>query len=172
MADCTQCGCEIDLEGEWVWSGQDRMHEHRSQCIKALETDRDEWIEQSNESRKLADMKTKDAAQYLMTKGFVPKERHEAVVKERDGARKHEEHLHSIFDELGIGMNAKGRMLLADRIRTAGEKIAAAKAPESEQATNCAVCGEHKPTPLRNDRMGGYVCLTCIDKELEKLQTS
>lgn len=37
----------------------------------------------------------------------------------------------------------------------------------SKQATKCAVCGEHKHTPLRVDRMGGYVCLTCIDKELE-----
>lgn len=37
----------------------------------------------------------------------------------------------------------------------------------STQATNCAVCGEQKHTPLRIDWMGGYVCLTCIDKELE-----
>lgn len=36
----------------------------------------------------------------------------------------------------------------------------------SEQATNCAGCGQHKHTPLRRDDMGGYVCLTCIDKEL------
>jgi formylmethanofuran dehydrogenase subunit E len=41
---------------------------------------------------------------------------------------------------------------------------------KSTQATNCAGCGEHKHTPLRNDEMGGYVCLTCIDKELERLQ--
>lgn len=39
----------------------------------------------------------------------------------------------------------------------------------STQATNCAVCGEHKHTPLRIDRMGGYVCLTCIDRELESI---
>ena len=38
----------------------------------------------------------------------------------------------------------------------------------STQATNCAVCGQHKHTPLRVDRLGGYVCLTCIDKELAK----
>ncbi|KWC56526.1 hypothetical protein WL53_16260 [Burkholderia ubonensis] len=37
----------------------------------------------------------------------------------------------------------------------------------STQATNCARCGEHKHTPLRIDWMGGYVCLTCIDRELE-----
>lgn len=36
----------------------------------------------------------------------------------------------------------------------------------STQATNCASCGEHKHTPLRIDAMGGYVCLTCIDKKL------
>ncbi|MFG8721513.1 hypothetical protein ACEPTS_30605 [Pseudomonas aeruginosa] len=39
----------------------------------------------------------------------------------------------------------------------------------STQATNCAGCGEHKHTPLRVDWMGGYVCLTCIDKKLEEL---
>jgi len=38
----------------------------------------------------------------------------------------------------------------------------------SSQATNCAVCGENKHTPLRVDRLGGYVCLTCIDAELAK----
>lgn len=39
----------------------------------------------------------------------------------------------------------------------------------STQATNCAGCGEHKHTPLRIDAMGGYVCLTCIDKKLGSL---
>ena len=42
----------------------------------------------------------------------------------------------------------------------------------SKQATRCARCGERKHTPLRNDRMGGYVCLTCIDKELIRLQST
>jgi hypothetical protein len=35
------------------------------------------------------------------------------------------------------------------------------------QATNCACCGNYKHTPLRIDWMGGYVCLTCIDRVLE-----
>jgi hypothetical protein len=39
----------------------------------------------------------------------------------------------------------------------------------STQSTNCASCGEHKHTPLRIDAMGGYVCLTCIDKKLGAL---
>lgn len=39
----------------------------------------------------------------------------------------------------------------------------------STQATTCAECGEHKHTPLRVDAMGGYVCLTCIDKKLGAL---
>lgn len=39
----------------------------------------------------------------------------------------------------------------------------------STQATMCAVCGEHKHTPLRIDAMGGYVCLTCIDQKLGSL---
>lgn len=38
----------------------------------------------------------------------------------------------------------------------------------STQATNCAGCGKYKHTPLRMDWMGGYVCLTCIDDELER----
>jgi len=41
----------------------------------------------------------------------------------------------------------------------------------SKQSTSCAVCGERKHTPLRNDAMGGYVCLTCIDRELIRLQS-
>lgn len=34
------------------------------------------------------------------------------------------------------------------------------------QMTMCAVCLKQKPTPLRIDHMGGYVCLTCIDAAL------
>ncbi len=40
----------------------------------------------------------------------------------------------------------------------------------SSQATECAVCRERKHTPLRRDEMGGYVCLTCIDKRLDKFE--
>ena len=39
----------------------------------------------------------------------------------------------------------------------------------STQATNCAGCHKHKHTPLRVDAMGGYVCLTCIYNELDRL---
>jgi hypothetical protein len=39
----------------------------------------------------------------------------------------------------------------------------------STQATKCARCGQYKHTPLRVDKMDGYVCLTCIDVELERL---
>lgn len=38
-----------------------------------------------------------------------------------------------------------------------------------EQHTICAACLQDKPTPLRIDRMGGYVCLTCVDKQIEEL---
>jgi hypothetical protein len=37
------------------------------------------------------------------------------------------------------------------------------------QHTKCAICLEDKHTPLRSDKMGGYVCLTCINKELNRL---
>lgn len=39
----------------------------------------------------------------------------------------------------------------------------------STQHTHCAGCGKDKHTPLRRDEMGGYVCLTCIDKRLDEL---
>jgi hypothetical protein len=35
--------------------------------------------------------------------------------------------------------------------------------------TPCAVCGETKETPLRIDKMGGYICLKCADKKLNEL---
>lgn len=41
----------------------------------------------------------------------------------------------------------------------------------SKWATACAMCGEFKHTPIRNVAMGGYVCLTCIDRELTRLQS-
>lgn len=36
------------------------------------------------------------------------------------------------------------------------------------QQTYCASCGEFKHTPLCREEMGGYVCLTCIDKRLNE----
>lgn len=39
----------------------------------------------------------------------------------------------------------------------------------SSQSTGCAGCGILKHTPLRVDAMGGYVCLTCIYNELDRL---
>lgn len=54
-------------------------------------------------------------------------------------------------------------------VYSAGLKAgAAALTYSSTQATRCARCGEHKHTPLRRDEMHGYVCLTCIDAELER----
>ncbi len=55
------------------------------------------------------------------------------------------------------------------------------KTPTPEQAirewnnashphTACAVCGNREHLPIRNDAMGGYVCLTCIDNELTRLK--
>jgi len=54
---------------------------------------------------------------------------------------------------------------LTKRAESAEAKMASATY-HSTQHTCCAVCGQDKHTPLRNDNMGGYVCLTCIDKEL------
>lgn len=65
--------------------------------------------------------------------------------------------------------------LLGQRVVTAeaerNEAVAELKSARfrHEQATRCAGCGEKKHTPLRVDGMGGYVCLTCIDKRLHEL---
>ncbi len=59
---------------------------------------------------------------------------------------------------------------LIDRLGDHAEKPPDDYTYASRQATSCAGCGLRKHTPLRNDEMGGYVCLTCIDKELIKLQ--
>lgn len=51
----------------------------------------------------------------------------------------------------------------------ASQEQAPAYTYASTQATMCASCLEHKHTPLRIDAMGGYVCLTCIDRKLGSL---
>ncbi|UIY60039.1 hypothetical protein [Burkholderia cepacia] len=59
---------------------------------------------------------------------------------------------------------------IAARAASANETaadVSGAYTYSSVQATNCARCGNYKHTPLRIDWMGGYVCLTCIDRELE-----
>ncbi len=67
---------------------------------------------------------------------------------------------------------AKSKVRVREDKISAREGIAPSSVKEftyvSKQATNCAVCGERKHTPIRNDVMGGYVCLTCIDRELVK----
>ena len=76
--------------------------------------------------------------------------------------------------ERRIALHAWKSALAASPTAAASEPTAPVDAPKSytyasEQATNCAKCGCYKHTPLRVDRMDGYVCLTCIDKELERL---
>lgn len=62
-------------------------------------------------------------------------------------------------------------LALVDDMTIAVEAIHAALPSETakdQQHTKCAVCLEDKNTPLRRDEMDGYVCLTCIDKQLDK----
>jgi hypothetical protein len=51
------------------------------------------------------------------------------------------------------------------------EKTAPCQEVCCTQKTNCAKCGELKHTPLRRDEMGGYVCLSCIDDQLDYMAT-
>ncbi len=61
------------------------------------------------------------------------------------------------------------RAVVAERERTeAVDELKSARF-RHEQTTRCAGCGQRRHTPLRIDAMGGYVCLTCIDKRLLEL---
>ncbi|WAS56242.1 hypothetical protein MK974_24390 [Burkholderia ambifaria] len=89
----------------------------------------------------------------------------------------------SICDAHGIGLPVDCVEMVVDIVKLSGLFAAGASSPNaagaegadisgaytysSVQATNCACCGDYKHTPLRIDWMGGYVCLTCIDRELE-----
>lgn len=76
------------------------------------------------------------------------------------------------FDSSAHRTSLIGRLEIEnDQLRA---ELSAIKAQEpvaytyaSKQETQCAGCGISKHTPLRVDDMGGYVCLTCIDKKLE-----
>lgn len=82
-----------------------------------------------------------------------------------------------VWPQAGDYESRTGRALVALYTRPAAPAPAPAPAPPpqaaytytSTQATTCAGCGKHKHTPLRIDAMGGYVCLTCIDKRLSGL---
>jgi len=68
------------------------------------------------------------------------------------------------------GFNIERRIAWSDILlarATAAEERLAALTYSSTQATECAVCGDRKHTPLRRDHMGGYVCLTCVDNHID-----
>jgi hypothetical protein len=69
---------------------------------------------------------------------------------------------YNTYEVLGITNDA----IIAIQKALAAQPAVLARTYVSTQATMCACCGEHKHTPLRIDKMGGYVCLTCIDKKL------
>ncbi|TXM72174.1 hypothetical protein FV226_13170 [Methylobacterium sp. WL12] len=61
------------------------------------------------------------------------------------------------------------RVVVAEQERTEAVTELKSARFRHEQSTRCAGCGERKHTPLRVGDMGGYVCLTCIDKRLTEL---
>ena len=69
----------------------------------------------------------------------------------------------SIADALREDLTNTKSLLAAEKEKTEGVTYI------SKQHTVCASCNEDKHTPLRVDFMDGYVCLTCIDLELERL---
>ena len=60
--------------------------------------------------------------------------------------------------------------ILHEELKTAEQQIATLTY-KSTQHTDCAMCGADKHTPLRRDDLGGYVCLSCIDKQLSEQTT-
>lgn len=69
----------------------------------------------------------------------------------------------AIIDDLREDLKFAENQLAIEREKTEGVTYI------SKQHTTCASCGQDKHTPLRVDHMGGYVCLTCIDGELDRL---
>lgn len=77
----------------------------------------------------------------------------------------------ALFDLRGVCGNARGSIsgrFVADVARDALAATADIEQPALKQATTCARCLEHKPTPLRLH--DGYVCLTCIDKAITQYE--
>ncbi|HCF3663705.1 TPA: hypothetical protein NID01_000530 [Pseudomonas aeruginosa] len=87
----------------------------------------------------------------------------EALAMARDAASKGDDARHAAG---GMEMEIQE---LREKVAELQKELRSRWTYASTQATNCAGCGEHKHTPLRVDWMGGYVCLTCIDKKLEEL---
>lgn len=90
----------------------------------------------------------------------------------RDVPDEHKASAYALLKQFGDDYAANKRCAEAwkvwqARAASANETGAEAFTYATKQATACAGCGEHKHTPLRIDWMGGYVCLTCIDRELE-----
>ncbi|MCK2054969.1 hypothetical protein [Methylobacterium sp. 37f] len=76
----------------------------------------------------------------------------------------------AIVEDAAASMDLLGkRVLIAEQERNEAVSELRSARFRHEQATRCAGCGERKHTPLRVDDMGGYVCLTCIDKRLHEL---
>lgn len=81
----------------------------------------------------------------------------------------------SAYSLLAQAMESLGERLLDDTFGYEWKEGVKAVLAQGEptyctgQHTKCAVCLEDKHTPLRIDSMGGYVCLTCIDRKLTGL---
>lgn len=60
------------------------------------------------------------------------------------------------------------RLLVMNALEKPPENTPDSHTYTSKQMTTCAGCLKEKHTPLRIDDMGGYVCLTCIDKALSR----
>jgi hypothetical protein len=76
------------------------------------------------------------------------------------------------FDHIAAELEKPAKVnekLLAKLQAAPAQDVAPSYTYASTQATKCAGCLQHKHTPLRIDSMGGYVCLTCIDRKLGAL---
>lgn len=74
---------------------------------------------------------------------------------------------------VGVAFNETAAKAFCSARRDNPEPSSAGVVPNTyspTQSTKCAGCLQVKHTPLRVDQMGGYVCLTCIDKKLNARQ--
>ncbi|HEJ5756811.1 TPA: hypothetical protein SL756_004020 [Pseudomonas aeruginosa] len=194
-AEGRDTGCDVSIV-EYAEKAADLFEQH-DRIVGELRADRDSWAEQAeqrladwDEMRKERDAALVEVERLRESKGdpVGSLEKCMKVMYERDEHAKRLEaamaRVAELEKELAMARDAAAKGDAARRaaggmemeIQELREKVTELQKElrsrwtyASTQATNCAGCGEYKHTPLRVDWMGGYVCLTCIDKKLEEL---
>ncbi|HCT4372275.1 TPA: hypothetical protein OTX76_000947 [Pseudomonas aeruginosa] len=194
-AEGRDTGCDVSIV-EYAEKAADLFEQH-DRIVGELRADRDSWAEQAeqrladwDEMRKERDAALAEVERLRESKGdpVGSLEKCMKVMYERDEHAKRLEaalaRVAELEKELAMACDAAAKgdaarhaaggmemeiQELREKVTELQKELRSRWTYASTQATNCAGCGEYKHTPLRVDWMGGYVCLTCIDKKLEEL---